>query len=111
MAERPRDIAIDANRDIFLDDTNDLALVSGDAQLEQSVAIDVLDETQTFIGGKLTSQNVSLLEERMREALDDDPQIGDVISVTIDEYDRRNNSITASVRVTENDDFTITVNA
>lgn len=111
MAERPRDIAIGTDQDIFLDDTNDLALVSGDAQLEQSIAIDVLDVTEQFVGSSITAQSIGLLEQRIREALNDDPQVGTVRDVNVSEYDKRTNSITAEVSLSEDEDFTIEVSS
>jgi len=111
MAERPRDIAIGTDQDIFLDDTNDLALVSGDAQLEQSIAIDVLDVTEQFVGSAITAQSIGLLEQRIREALNDDPQVGTVRDVNVSEYDKRTRAITADVSLSEDEDFTIEVSA
>jgi 2-polyprenyl-6-methoxyphenol hydroxylase-like FAD-dependent oxidoreductase len=106
-----RDIGIDQNRDVYLDDGNDLGLVSGNAQLEQSVAIDVLDETRRFIGSTVTAQTIGLLEQRIGEGLADDPQVATIRDVSVEEFDKRDNSVTVSVSVAEDEDFTLTVNA
>lgn len=109
MAERPRDIAIDSGKDIFLNDANDLALVSGREQLQQSIAIDVLDVTRDFVGSSITAQSIGLLEQRILEALEDDPQVGVIRDVSIMEFDKRTNTVTVEVSLAENDDFTIEV--
>lgn len=109
MAERPRDIAIDESRDVFLDDTNDLALVSGSEQLEQSIAIDVLDETQLLVGSRISAQSLGLLEQRIKEALNEDPQVGTVRNVSVSKFDKRDDTVTVNVSLSENDDFTIDV--
>lgn len=111
MAERPRDIALNEDGDVYLDDVNDLALVSGRAQLQQSIAIDVLDVTEQFVGRRVTAQSVGLLEQRILEALEEDPQVGTIREVTVEEFDRRNNSVTAQVTLLENENFTIEVTA
>lgn len=111
MAERPRDIALNEDADVYLDDVNDLALVSGNDQLQQSIAIDVLDVTQQFVGSKISAQSVGLLEQRILEALNEDPQVGTIRNVSVEEFDRRNNSVTVQVTLLENEDFTIEVSA
>lgn len=109
MTHRPTDLELTADKDIHLDQANDLAVVSGVKQLEQSVAMDVLDVTQRFVGRALTGENVGLLEARVEESLAADEQVGDVQTVTVTEYDRRTNSITMDVVCTEDQDFTIQI--
>lgn len=107
MVDYPTDLDLESDKDIHLDGANDLALVSGKAQLEQSVAIDVMDEIQAFIGGRVTGQNIGLLEEVLREALEDDPQLEDIRSINIEEYNRQTEKLTISIVTTENDEFTL----
>lgn len=109
MVDYPTDLDLDDSKDIHLDGANDLATVSGVDQLSQSVAIDVMDEIQDFIGGRVTGKNIGLLEERIRQGLNDDPQLSEVQSVNIEEYDRRDNSITMEIVTIKNADFTIEV--
>lgn len=109
MVDYPTDLDLDDSKDIHLDGANDLATVSGVDQLSQSVAIDVMDEIQDFIGGRVTGKNIGLLEERIRQGLNDDPQLSEVQAVNIEEYDRRDNSITMKIVTIENKDFTIEV--
>ena len=111
MVEYPTDFDLNSDKDIHLDGANDIALVSGVSQLEQSVAIDVMDEIQEFIGGRVTGKNVGLLEERLRQGLNDDPQLDRVVSVNVVEYDRRDDSLSVDIVTIKNEDFTITVTA
>lgn len=107
MAEYPTDLDLNSDKDIHLDGANDLALVGGERQLRQSVAIDAMDEIQEFIGGRVTGKNVGLLEERLRQAFNDDPQLDEVVSVNVVEYDRRTDELTIEATTIENEDFTL----
>lgn len=109
MVDYPTDLDLNEGKDIHLDGSNDLALTSGIEQLQQSVAIDVMDELRDFVAGRLTGPNIGLLEERIRAGLNDDPQVGDVRSVTLDTYDRRNSTVEISVFVVEDENFTLEV--
>jgi hypothetical protein len=111
MAERPRDIALNDDADVFLDDANDLALVAGDAQLEQSIAIDVLDVTQQFVGDRISAQTIGLLEQRIREGLEEDPQVGIIRDVSVESFDKRDRTVTVDVSLAENPNFTIELSA
>jgi len=107
----PTDLDLNGAKDVHTDASNDLALTSGEAQLAQSVATDAFDELQAFVGGRVTGTNIGKLEERLREAFNDDPQLASVQSVTIEEYDERDNTLSVSARVIEDDDFTLEVSA
>lgn len=107
MPDYPTDLDLNRNKDIHLDGANDLALTSGIEQLQQSTAIDVFDELQQFIGGRLNGENLGLLEERIRQGLNDDPQLSTVRNVNVMEYDRGTESITVSVEVVDNENFTL----
>jgi hypothetical protein len=101
------DIRINKHLDIYLDAANDLATISGLEQLEQSTLLDVLGEVKDFSGGRLTSNNFGLLEERVRESLQSDPQIDTIIDVTVSVYNRDTGSVTLDVTATENEEFSI----
>lgn len=111
MVDYPTDLDLNQDKDIHLDGSNDLAVTSGVEQLEQSVAIDVMDEIQEFIGGRVTGPNIGLLEERLRGALNDDPQLSEVRLVNVAEYDRRTDTITIEIIVVDDEDFTLEVSA
>jgi hypothetical protein len=105
--EYPTDLLLTEDKDIRLDATNDIATIGGRRQLEQSVALDVLDPLEEFIGGKLTGRNLGLLEERIRESLNADEQVEDVYSADVREYDRGSSTVIADIHVIDNDDFTL----
>lgn len=109
MADYPTDLDLNSDKDIHIDAANDLATVSGIRQLTQSVAIDAMDEIQDFIGGRVTGKNVGLLEERLRQGLNDDPQLSEVRSVNLTEYDKQAGTITIEILTIENEDFTLEV--
>jgi hypothetical protein len=101
------DLLIDEQLDTVIDTTNDLGTVSGIQQLEQSVAIDVLDVTRQFIGSKLTGEQVGLLEERVLRSLQTDEQIGQVLDVVVSEYDKGSQTVTMEIIVLEEENFEI----
>lgn len=112
MAEYPTDIKIsEDDRNVFLDGTGDLAVIGGKPNLEQSVAILVMDATRQFIGSRVTGSSVGLLEARVREALNDDPQLSKVLSVEVDEFDRSQNKVIMTARTEENETFQFGVSA
>lgn len=109
--EYPTDLKIDTSRNVFLDATGDLATVTGDRGLEQSVAIHIGNATKRLIGASLTRTNLGLLEEEIREALNNDPQIEEIISVTVSEFDRRDNTVTVEATSVENHNYSFEVDA
>lgn len=105
----PTDLDLNSDKDIHLDSANDLATTSGQAQVEQSVGLDVLNVIRDFIGNKLNGTQVGLLEERARESLQSDEQVGQVQEVNLVEFDRRDNSIKLEIIVIEDSNFTLEV--
>ena len=101
------DLLIDEDLDIVIDTTNDLGTVSGIQQLEQSVAIDVLDVTRQFVGSRLTGGQIGLLEERVLRSLEDDEQVGEVLDVVVLQYDEAAQSVTMEIIVLEDENFEI----
>lgn len=109
MVEYPTDLAVTEDLDLYIDGSNDLATISGLGQLQQSVALDVLDVTREFVGGRLTGRNVGLLEERVQRSLERDEQLSQVKTVNVVEYDRSDESVTMEVLVIDDEDFEITL--
>lgn len=105
----PTDLKLNSDRDIQLNDANDLATVSGERNMEQSVAISAGDAVDDFVGDRLTGVNISLLEERIKRNLKDNPMVSHVENVTVDEYDRRDDTVTLTVEVANDDNFQIEV--
>lgn len=105
--EYPTDILLTEDMDIRLDAANDLATISGIQQLEQSVALDVLDVLQQFVGNRLTGQNVGLLEEQVTSALQRDEQLSEVQTVNVRTYNEESGVVEAEVHVVGDDNFTL----
>ena len=103
------DIKIDESCDIEIDSANDISTISGFENLQQSVRISAKGAIDQFVGGKVSGSTVALLEERLKNALNNDPQVGEITNVTLLEYDKRDSSIEAEATVTENENFTIEV--
>ena len=107
MVEYPTDLDLNSDKDVHFNGANDLAVVNGEDQLLQSVAIDAMDEIQKFIGGRVTGKNVGLLEERLRQAFNDNPQLDEVVNVSVVEYDRRTDELIIEATTIENENFTL----
>jgi hypothetical protein len=107
--EYPTDFNLNSSKDVYVDASNDIALVSGVAQLRQSVAIDVFDETSQLIGGKVTGQDFGRIESAIRESLNDDPQLAEVQQVSVEEFNKDTNEVTVTVLTTANNEFTLPV--
>lgn len=107
--EYPTDLALNDSLDIYLDGANDIATIGGVEQLEQSVAVDVLDVTRDFIGSEITGPEIGLLEERVQRSLNRDEQLSRVQTVSVREHDLQTNTIRMDVTVIDDEDFTIEV--
>lgn len=105
----PTDLELNKNDDVFTDDTNDLSLISGRGNLEQSIRINAGDAISRFIGTKVTGQKIGLMEQRLTEALEDDPQVTNVENVTIEEVNRQSNSIKISATIDGREDVPLEV--
>lgn len=106
-----RDLKINENRDIDTDQANDLALTEGPENLAQSVDIEAYDAVERFVGEKITATSIALLEEDLSQVLDADPQVGEVRTVSVVEFDKRHETVTAEVELTQNDSFEIEVSS
>lgn len=109
MADYLTDLDLNSDSDVYTDDANDLALVSGRSNLEQSIEISAGDAIEEFVGGNIDGTTIALLEERLKKALNNDPQVNSVDSVELTEFDRRTNTVSIDVSVTEDKDFTLEV--
>lgn len=109
MVEYPTDAELNEQKDIFVDEAGDISLVSGIDQLAQSVGIDIFDETQDFTGSKLTGLTIGRLEAQIRDGLDNDPQLDDIVSVTIRSFDEEAGNVFIEVVTTANNEFTLPI--
>lgn len=87
-------------------DTGDLELVSGDDNIEQSVALLASVELRDLIGQPFTNETLSRVEAAIEDALRRDPQVERVDGVAVTSVD----DDTAEVRVvTAKRDYTIPI--
>lgn len=103
--EQLTDVAINENKEVEVDATNDLRTVSGEANLRQSVALDVMDVTQSFLGDRMTPTSVNNLRSAIRQSLASDPQIDSVTAVKITDVDSQTNTVTVEIRAEPDHDF------
>lgn len=104
------DIAINQDKDAYLDGANDLALVSGPERVDQSIAISVMDEDKDFVSGRITAKNVNQLEQAIERGLQDDNDVDQVFNVDIQTFDRNDDRVIAEVFVTPTESFVAEVN-
>jgi hypothetical protein len=93
--------------DITLDDSGDLATVSGIDNVAQSAALDVRDELQYAVGDTLTTDAVYDVQQTIHDALAADPQLATPVSVTLESISTEGNELTFSVECLDNEDFTL----
>lgn len=105
--EYPTDLLLTEDMDIRLDASNDLATISGQRQLEQSVVLDVFDVLQDFVGERLTGQAVGRLEERVMDALQRDEQLSEIQTVDLREYNKESGTVTMYITVVGDEDFSL----
>lgn len=111
MADRVSitDLEVDGT-DIVYTDTKDLGTVDGLENVRQSAASSVGAEIESLIGGVISPRMIRKTQRKIKDALLDDPQIGDILSVTISKIDRPNNTVEVNVQCLENPDFTLELN-
>lgn len=109
MADYPTDLELNRDKDIHLDDANDLSTVSGQSNMEQSTAISVGGSIREFVGEELSGVNIALLEERILNSLESNPMVDSIGDITVVEYDRRTDSIKIDVEVQGDDNFQMEV--
>lgn len=104
------DIAIETDKDTYLDGANDLALISGPKRVEQSIAINIIDADERFIGNRVTARTVNRLEKAIKDALEADNDVDEVFDVTIDTFDRNDDRIEVEIFVAPGESFVAEVN-
>lgn len=93
------DIAISGDtEDAYTDGTNDLATVDGNRRLEQHVYLNVGQEIQRLLSGKLTGDDIARIESAIETGLENAEDIEDTLSVTVDEYDKEKQKLLVSVQ-------------
>jgi hypothetical protein len=99
------DIAVNTDLDLFIDGQGDIGTVSGFPQIEQSVLLDVFGETDDSIGSRMTGGNIGVLEQRIKEALQNDEQLSDIIRVNVTEINNERDEIRFEVYTVEDPTF------
>lgn len=107
MVEYLQDIEVTEDKDVRVDSSNDLALVSGADNLEQSVALSVLDVTSELVGEGLRGEQLAILEQRVEQALRGDPHVGSIQRIRVERFDAESGTVTIEATVRDNDDFTV----
>jgi hypothetical protein len=98
-----------ARNDIRVNETHDLALISGIENVKQSVALDVRDVAHFHVGDQLTSNNVFDVRAQVERSLNADPQISAPTSVVVDAVDLESHTINFTVTTHDNEDFTLDI--
>jgi len=103
------DLSLNEYKDIHLNDANDLAVVTGQDQLEQSTAIDVLDVLTDFVGSNVSGEQIGQLETAIQSALEDDPQVTSVQNVSVSTFNTDTGEVAVDVSVLGDNDFTLSL--
>lgn len=103
------DIRLTEDRDVAFDDTGDIAVVSGQDNVNQQIGMDVLDITHDTVGDALTATNIERLRSAIQTALDEDEQVDDVHGVSVKSIGDNDQSISFDVRVSPDTSFTLTL--
>lgn len=103
------DIELLANQDTYIDTLNDLPLISGHDNAQQSVALSTLDTTELFIGNRPTHKLYNKLKGDVRDALQQDPNVSSVNSVTITNIDEENDTVDIAISLVGDSSFSITL--
>ena len=109
MVDTYRDARIDRDRDIVVEDGDIVLTQSREENIAQSVAIIAGDVIRDVLGGQLTARNVENARALIEQGLQDDVQIEEVVSATITEINKANETVTIRVVLQSDDDFEITV--
>lgn len=97
------DMAVNRQQDAYLDEGNDLAIVSGLENTKQSAALQVLDETDDLIGEVLNGNQLTKLRGRIRTELQADPELSTVHEVKLVSIDDNKNKVNIEVKAEPSD--------
>lgn len=98
------DIEVFSDQDTRLDETGDLPLITGVPNIKQSLALDVLNETESRIAQRITNSTVNGLQGDIQTALQNDPQVDTIESIEVLSTNEQTNEI--EIGVTVNGDVT-----
>jgi hypothetical protein len=105
------DLALDSERDVFVDETGDLGVVRGDEQLNQHVMLIATPAIWRFVSNRVTGETIGRLEESVQQALLTSPRVSSVGDVTVTEYDTTTNTVVLDVlyNATDTTELEVTV--
>jgi hypothetical protein len=103
------DLKLDRNRQVFVDDTGDLAQTVGVETVEQSVAIEAGDVLRPLVGEPLQNQTYEDIQQTLLEVLRADPQIDNVQRVEVSRVNKSSGTVFVDIFVDYNTSFEIEV--
>lgn len=103
------DVELASDQDLVFDDTNAIPLIRGDPAIEQSLGIDTLEVTHELVGGPLTPSLVNRLKADVRESLDANAHVDDVLAVEITDLGDDSVSVGVTLESTELVNFTLSL--
>lgn len=109
VADELRDLELDENRQVFVDDTGDLSKTSGLETIEQSVMLNASNVLRPLVGQPISGDTLESVQSKLEDVFDADPQISSVRRVNVTEIDESNGRVTVRVFLTNNNDFEIGV--
>lgn len=109
MVDDLTDIEMDRDRQVFVGPDGDLSLVSGIANVEQSLAISAGDVLRPLIGEPIQDSTFADTEATLTEILQDDPQLESVNRVSIDRVNTTTGVVYVEIFVEYNNSFTAEV--
>lgn len=102
------DVALDEDRDIVLTDQNDIEVVRGVPNIEQSLGIALGKEARQLIGEQLDGTELRAFIGDLESAIDEDPQIEEATGITLEEIDKQTNTMRFTIQTIEGD-FEVTL--
>lgn len=110
MADSLRDLKMSADdRQVFVDDTGDLAVTSGIETVEQSLALNAGDVLRPLIGEPIEDETFGDVEATLQERLQNDPQVEGPQRVSVTQVNRSTGTVSVEIFTTFNDSFTLEV--
>lgn len=105
------DLEVGRDREVFVGADGDLSTVSGQPQVEQSVALDASSALRTLIGEPLTGGTYERAQSALTDAFQRDTQIADVRRVEVKTVDRADGLVTVEVFVNYDESFDVALPA
>lgn len=109
LADELHDLRVDQDRQIQIGSDGDLEQTSGVETIEQSVMLEVGDEVKPLIGEPIDGPTLEDIQSSIRDVLRRDPQLESVRRVEITEVNLNTSTVSVSVFVENNNEFSIEV--